>query len=77
MCSYLVYQTLSILFSVVPKHTLFYQISKLARAKTIMSDTKFMNTCSFTIHFKKIIVFFKVFVECIIFLGELEEVSSF
>ena len=29
------------------------------------SDTKFMNTCSFTINFKNISAYSKMFVECI------------
>ena len=33
---------------------LFSQISKLSKAKFVLSDIKFMNTCSFTIEFKKI-----------------------
>jgi hypothetical protein len=37
---------------------------------------KFMNTCSFTMHLKKINVFYKVFVKCICCFDELEEVSS-
>ena len=36
-----------------------------------------MNTCLFTIHFKKTSVCSKVFVECIIYFGELEEASSY
>ena len=38
--------------------------------------TKFMNTCSFIIHFNKISVWSKMFVECIICFGEHEETSS-
>jgi hypothetical protein len=34
----------------------------------LLSDTKIMNTCSFSIHFKKINVCSKVFVECKIIL---------
>ena len=40
------------------------------------SDTKFKNTCSFIIHVKRISACYKVFVECILCFGELEEVSS-
>ena len=35
-----------------------------------------MNTCSFTIHFKRTSVCSKVFVECIIYYVELEEMST-
>ena len=42
----------------------------------IPSDTKFKNTCSFIIHVKRISACYKVFVECILCFGELEEVSS-
>ena len=35
-----------------------------------------MNTCSFALHFKRISVSSKVFVECITCYGELEEASS-
>ena len=44
--------------------------------KFIRSDTKFMNTCSFIIHVKRISACYKVFVECILCFSELEEVSS-
>ena len=37
-----------------PEVTLFCQASKLVRAKKLLSDTQFMETCSFTTHFKKI-----------------------
>ena len=36
----------------IPKHTRFCHVSKVARAEVLLSDTKFLNTCSFTIHFK-------------------------
>jgi hypothetical protein len=36
-----------------------------------------MNTLSFTIHFKKMHLCFKVFLECMIYFGELEEACSF
>ena len=41
-----------------------------------LSNTIFMNTCSFTMHFKKISALSKVFVECKICIGELAEASS-
>ena len=41
-----------------------------------MSDTKFMNTCAFTISLKKISACSKMLVECIIYFGEHEEASS-
>ena len=37
-----------------------------------LSDTKFVNTCSFTIHFKIINACSKIFVESIIYFGELK-----
>ena len=39
-----------------PKHALFCQVSKLMKAGFLLCDTEFMNTCSITIHFKKISV---------------------
>ena len=41
-----------------------------------MSGAKFMNTCSFIIHFKVISLYSRVFVKCITCLGQLEEASS-
>ena len=46
------------------------------RAGILLSDTKFMNTCSFIMHFKKSSECSKAFVECTICFGELREVSS-
>ena len=51
--------------------------SKLLKLlKFVMSDTKFMNTCAFTISLKKISACSKMLVECIIYFGEHEEASS-
>ena len=62
------------------KHTL-YILSNLKISKSsifVLSNTKFMDTCSITIHFNIISACFAVFVECILCLDrELEEVSSF
>jgi hypothetical protein len=43
--------------------------------KCLLSDTKFVNTCSFTLHFKKMSMYSKVFVEGIICFGELVEAA--
>jgi hypothetical protein len=42
----------------------------------LLSDIKLMESCSFTIHFKKISMCSKAFEECITCFSELEEVSS-
>lgn len=42
----------------------------------LLSDIKFMESCSFTVHFKKISVRSKAFEECITCFSELEDVSS-
>ena len=53
------------------------QISNLVGVEYIFwSDTKFMNTCSFTTHFKNICAHFNVFVECMICFDELKEAST-
>ena len=42
----------------------FFQVSKLARLKFVLSDTKFMIICSFSIYFKKMCACSKVLVVC-------------
>ena len=54
----------------------FTKFQDWCELKFLLSDIKFMNTFSFTISSKKLTVCSKVFVECIICLGELEEFSS-
>jgi hypothetical protein len=46
------------------------------RVEFLPKDIMFMNTCLFTIHFKRISTCSKVFVECITCFGEFEEASS-
>ena len=59
------------------KQALFYPISKSTRVlKNSLSDTKFMNTCSFNIHFKIITEYSNVFLEHIINFCELKDASS-
>ena len=60
-------------------YKLFCQISKLTTwLKFILSDTEFMNTCSFVIHVIKNSVCSKVFAKCIVLcFGEFKEASFF
>ena len=46
------------------------------RVEILLSDTKFMNTCSFIIHCKNISACSMLFVECIMCYGELKEAST-
>jgi putative Ca2+/H+ antiporter (TMEM165/GDT1 family) len=47
----------------IPKTRTSFQVPKLVRSEFVLNDTKFITTCSFTIHFKKISVCTKVLVE--------------
>ena len=46
---------------------------KLVRANFLLCDTKFMNTSSFSVHFKTISAGSKVFIECIMCFAKVEE----